>query len=148
MLRALLCCLPLALAAAEISVEQAWSRATAPGQTTGAVFATIRNAGAAADRLESATCAAAGTVELHGHELGADGLMRMRAVPAIEIPAGAAVELKPGGLHIMLFDLRQPLAKGATTAVTLRFQRAGEITIAAAIEAAGAMGPAPAAERR
>jgi copper(I)-binding protein len=132
---------PALALAADITVEAPWSRATAPGQSTGAVFARIRNAGSHEDRLIKAECPLAATVELHGHEVGADGIARMRPVASIAVPAQGAVELKPGGLHIMFFGLKQALAKDGKVPVTLHFQGAGALVIQADVLEAGSAGP-------
>lgn len=129
-------------AAADLAVESPWSRATAPGAPTGAVFCTLVNAGAEPDRLVAATCAAADTVELHTHTRGADGVMRMRPVEAIPVPAGGRVLLKPGAEHIMLIGLKRPLAAGEALPLTLRFARAGEVAVQVQVGAAGAAAPA------
>jgi copper(I)-binding protein len=139
--------LPLLLPAAAraqpaggISVTAPWSRAMRAGGT-GAGFMTIRNAGSAADRLVAARAAIARAVELHTHIREGD-VMRMRPVPAIEVPAGQTVTLQPGGLHLMLIGLNAPLEQGSTVPVTLVFERAGEIAIELKVESAGARGPA------
>ena len=73
------------------------------------------------------------------HEMAMDGsVMRMRQVDAIDLPAGQAVELKPGGLHIMLMDLKAPLKAGDTVPLTLRFEKAGEHTVQVPVRAAPA----------
>jgi copper(I)-binding protein len=133
-LRACLLCLLAILAnSAELTVERAWSRATVVGQQAGGVFCVIRNAGTAADRLLSATCPLAPTVEIH--EIVDDhGVMRMRAITGgLEVAAGATAELKPGSNHIMLIGLSAPLARGSTVPLTLRFAVAGEVTVRAEV---------------
>ena len=128
-----------ALAAADLTVEHPWSRATAAGAETGAVYATLRNAGAA-DTLLSAESPAAATVEVHEHLMSADGMMQMRAVQGgVAIPAGGAVEFKPHGYHVMLIGLKEPLKQGATVAVTFVFAKAGRVTAQAVVNGAGAM---------
>lgn len=143
MIRVLLLVLAAAVlvAADGVAVERAWSRATAPAQTVGAIFCTLRNSGSEADRLVAVECALATTVELHEHAKGADGVMQMRAVAGgLAVPAAGAVELKPGSYHIMLFGLTQPLAKGGELAVTFVFAKAGRIAVTARINPAWAMG--------
>jgi copper(I)-binding protein len=108
---------------------------------TGAGFMTIRTAGPAADRLVAARAAIARVVELHTHVRDGD-VMRMRPVPAIDVPAGGTVMLQPGGLHLMLIGLTASLEQGATVPVTLVFERAGEIAVELRVESAGARGPA------
>ena len=126
--------------AGALRIAAPWTRAMRAGGT-GAGFMTIRNTGSAPDRLVAARSPAANVMELHTHIRDGD-VMRMRAVPAIELPAGQEVRLAPGGLHLMLIGLAQSLEPGGRVPVTLVFERAGEVTIQLAVEAAGARGPA------
>ncbi len=123
---------------ATIRAEAGWSRAAGAGRT-GAGYLTLRNSGAA-DRLVSARAAIATTVELHTH-IHDNGVMRMRPVEAIDVPANGTVTLEPGGLHLMLLELKQPLRQGETVPVTLVFERAGEVQVQLAVQSAGARGP-------
>ncbi len=127
-----------ALAQPAVTVDAPWTRAAGQGGT-GAGYMSLRAPGG--DRLLSATSPAATRVELHTHIRDGE-VMRMRAVEAIEVPAGGAVTLAPGGLHLMLIGLTRPLAVGETVPVTLRFERGGEVQVALAVQAAGARGPA------
>lgn len=106
---------------AAVKVEGAWARATVQGQkASGAFMKLTAPQGAKLVRVESPV---AGVAEVH--EMSMDGgVMRMRALPALDLPAGKAVELKPGGYHLMLQDLKAPLAKGTSVPVTLVFQDA------------------------
>lgn len=123
-----------------LEIDHPWARATAPMQKAGGAFLTVKNTGATGDRLIKADSPAAGKVELHTMTM--DGtVMRMREVDAIDVPAGGKAELKPGGFHVMLIDLKAPLVAGQTAPLTLTFERAGSITVELAIEALGA-GPA------
>lgn len=97
------------------------------GEVTGG-FLTIKNTSAAADRLLGASCGAAMMTQVHETKMDG-GVMAMREVTAIEIPAGQIVELKQGGYHIMLMDLKQDVKAGETTACTLKFENAGEVTV-------------------
>jgi copper(I)-binding protein len=128
-----------------VTVTQPWTRAAGAG-ATGVGYMAIRNAGTAPDRLVSARTPAARTVELHTHIRDGD-VMRMRPVPAIELGAGAEIRLAPGGLHLMLIGLAAPLRQGERVPVTLVFERAGEVQVELAVEAAGARGPAAAGHR-
>jgi copper(I)-binding protein len=111
--------LPAVAAAQSVEVKDAWTRATAPGQKAGGVFMQLRSAQGAA--VVSAQSPVATTVEIH--EMSMDGnVMRMRAIPKLDLPAGQTVELKPGGYHVMLIDLKQPLKKGEKVPVTLRVE--------------------------
>lgn len=101
--------------------------AGAKGQTTGG-FLTLKNTGAAAERLLGAWCDAATMTQVHETVMDGD-VMRMREVESIEVPAGGMVELKHGGYHIMLMDLKQDLKAGESTLCTLKFESAGEVTV-------------------
>jgi periplasmic copper chaperone A len=127
--------------AGDLAVRQPWTRASGQGATA-AGFMAISNGGAAADRLLSASSPAARAMELHSMERDGE-VMRMRPVQAIEIGAGQTVTLRPGGLHLMMIGLSQPLRVGETVPVTLRFERAGEVQVALPVQAAGAREPAP-----
>jgi hypothetical protein len=132
---------PDAARAGDLAVQQPWTRAAGQGATA-AGFMAISNRGAAADRLLSASSPAARAMELH--TMVRDGeVMRMRPVEAIEVGAGQTVTLRPGGLHLMLIGLSQPLRQGETVPVTLRFERAGEVRVELPVQAAGAREPQP-----
>lgn len=135
---ALLPILPAAAQDGPIRVEQPWTRAAGQG-AQGVGYMTIRNAGAQPDRLLGAESPAAQRVELHTHIRDGE-VMRMRPVADIPVPAGGAATLQPGGLHLMLMGLNRPLAVGESVPVTLRFERAGSVTVNLAVQAAGARG--------
>lgn len=116
----------LAQSAGSIKVSQPWSRATTAGQAVGGGFLILSNEGASADRLLSASTPAAERVELHSMALDGD-VMRMRQVQAVDVPAGGKVELKPGGLHLMLMGLKAPLQAGKTVPITLNFEKGGAV---------------------
>jgi copper(I)-binding protein len=126
-----------ALAQAAPKVEDAWARPTVAGQAGGGGFLKITSA--TADRLISASAPVSKTVELHTMQMDGD-VMRMRQIPAIEIPAGQTVELKPGGLHVMFIGLTQTLDSGASFPLTLRFEKAGEVKVEVQVRN---QGPAP-----
>jgi len=127
-------------AAGALRIIQPWTRATArPGATAGG-YLTIRNTGTEADRLLGATSPAAPTVELHTMSM-TNGVMRMRPVDGIDIPAGGEVALEPGGFHIMLVGTKEALRPGASVPLTLRFARAGEVTVNLSVGSAGASAP-------
>jgi copper(I)-binding protein len=108
-------------------VEAAWARPTVNGQSGGGGFLKITG-GSANDRLLSASAGVAKMVELHTMEMDGN-VMRMRAIDAIAIPAGATVELKPGGNHVMFMGLTQTLKAGERFPLTLRFEKAGEVKV-------------------
>jgi len=119
-----------------IEVRDAWARAIAPGQTSGAIYATIVNQGGG-DRLTGAATDRAATAMLHS-SLTENGVSKMRMHGEVAIPARATVALSPGAMHIMLDGLRAPLIAGEKIAVTLRFVKAGPKTVTATIVAPGA----------
>jgi copper(I)-binding protein len=113
--------LTAALAQAQIQVEGAWARASVQGQkATGAFMKLTAKDGA---KLVSASSPAAGVTEVHEMKMEGD-VMKMRAIPALDLPAGRAVELKPGGYHVMLMDLKAPLMKDTVVPLTLVFKDA------------------------
>jgi copper(I)-binding protein len=123
-------------------VEAAWARPTVNGQSGGGGFLKITG-GSANDRLLSASAGVSKLVELHTMEMDGN-VMRMRPIDAIAIPAGATVELKPGGNHVMFMGLTQTLKVGARFPLTLRFEKAGEVKVDVQV-AAQAPSQAPAA---
>lgn len=127
--------------AGDITVSDAWSRASAGMARAGAGFMTITNAGAEADRLVGASTPVSETAELHTHIKDGE-VMRMRQVEAIDLPAGQTVTLQPGGLHVMLMSLKDPLKEGQTFDLTLTFEKAGAMTVPVTVQGAGAMGGA------
>lgn len=104
-----------------------------------AVYLSLRNSGGAADTLLGGETPVAGAVEIHESFLE-DDVMRMRAVGPLEVPPGGVVDLKPGGLHVMLIDLRESLVAGDTLSLTLRFSVSGPLTLRVPIQAAGSGG--------
>lgn len=114
--------LPLSILAgeADLTVVAPYVRMVPPGTPNSAAFMTIVNDGTSDRRLVKADSPVARAVELHSHT-NEQGLMRMRQVSAIEVKAKGRAELKSGGYHVMLIDLRQPLKEGETVPLTLTF---------------------------
>ena len=132
-------------APAGITLENVWTRATAPGQAVAGGFMTVVNAGSAEDRLLGASSPAAKEIQIHNTSMD-DGVMRMRPMTdGVAIPAGSRVEFKPRALHLMLIGLQAPLAAGSTVPVTLEFARAGKVVATLRVEAVAAQPAAPAA---
>ena len=120
--------LALASAAhAQVTIEQPWLRASAPGAKVGGGYLTIRNPGAAADRLVGASSPAAARVELHVHVKEGE-VMKMREVRAFDVPANGSFELKPGGAHLMFLEIKRPFKEGERVPVKLSFEKAGEVS--------------------
>jgi len=110
-----------ALHAQNVEVSNAWVRSTVQGQKgTGAFMNITAKDGA---KLVGVSSPVAGVAEVHEMKMEGD-IMKMRALPALDLPAGQTVQLKPGGYHLMLMDLKQPLSKGSTVPLTLRLQDA------------------------
>jgi len=122
-------CVPIgSVVTTGVTVNEPWSR-QAMGGDNGAAFMTITNATSQDDRVISAETSIAQRVELH-ETVELDGVMSMIPQPdGFPLPAGATLELKPGGKHVMLMGLVNPLAPGQTYELTLNFEKAGPITI-------------------
>jgi periplasmic copper chaperone A len=123
-----------------LSLTGLWTRATPPSAPTAGGYLTIDNTGAEADRLISVASPIAGQAMLHEMSTK-DGTMTMRPVAGIEIPAGAAVALAPGGFHIMFMDLKETFVEGGKVPVTFTFEKAGNIDTFLPVLGLGARGP-------
>lgn len=128
-----------AWAQSEVKIEDAWVRGTVAQQKASGAF--MRLTAPVAMKLVSASSPVAAVVEVHEMAMDKD-VMRMRAVPALALSAGKTTELKPGGFHVMLMDLKQPLQAGDTVPLTLVFEDANKArssqTIQAPVRALGA----------
>jgi len=122
-----------------IQITGAYAAESIPGQPNSAAYFTIRNTGTENDRLVAARSSAARVTELHTHEKDGD-IMRMKKVASIPVPAGESVAFKPGGLHVMLIGLTQPLETGDQVAITLAFEKAGTVAITAPVRKRGGHG--------
>lgn len=119
--------------AGPLTIQHPWARATAGAAKVGALYLTVRNDGAEADRLLGVATEAAEKCELHLSSTD-NGMMTMRMVEQVEIPAGGAATFAPQGAHIMLIGLKQPLKKGDRFPATLRFEKAGEVAVEVAVQ--------------
>ena len=123
-------------AQAPIVASGAWVREPVPGRLTTAAFVVIENPGSDDIQIVSAASSVAGNVELH--EMVREGdMMKMAPVKSITVPANGTVELKPGGLHIMLFNLKQPLKEGDVVPITLSTNRGWTVRVQAAVKKGG-----------
>ena len=130
-----------ALAAEPTRVDRPWARATAPGQDSGVVYATLLSP--AGDRLLSVASPACEMAMLHDNVV-TGRMTAMRPLDAgLALPPGQPVRLAPGGVHIMLMGLKQPLVAGGHVPLALTFAHAGTLTISVPIEPLAATGPAP-----
>ena len=137
---ALLTCLASGAALADsLSVEGAHVRAVPPVSTTTAAFMMLHNAGESDRALVAASTPAARVAELH-HHVDVDGVMQMRQVEMIPVPAGEGAQLAPGGYHLMLIDLVEPLHEGDEVALSLTFDDGQTLEVAAPVRRIETMG--------
>lgn len=120
----------------KIMVMEPWARSSPRGMTNGAVYMMFMNEGNTTDTLMSAESEVAETVELHESKMEGE-VMKMKPVSSIEVPAGGSTTLKPGGLHVMLINLKQELTPGEKITLTLNFEKSGPMTIEAEIREGG-----------
>lgn len=109
-------------ARAEVEVRDAWAAATRPGQDVGAAYMTLKSTVDAT--LLGVSSPVADSVEIHRMWMD-HGVMKMRMMKSLALPAGKSVKLEPGGLHLMLFDLKKPLTAGETLELTLTLKDKG-----------------------
>jgi periplasmic copper chaperone A len=124
-------------AAGTLVVVNAWSRATAPGAPVGVAYFDIVNSGGQ-DALLHIETPVAPQVEMHSTAT-VGGLMQMRRVLSVEVPAHGRVRFEPNGLHAMLIELVRPLKKGDRFPLTLMFQHAGPVRVEAIVQDLGTM---------
>ena len=117
-----------------LRVFDVWAKTTVPGGSVSAAYMHIKSGKPL--RLLKAESSAAATVEIHDMKMK-DGVMEMKAVDAIEIPANKMVELKPGGFHVMLFKVSKPINKGDTVPLKLTFESADKKTFTVDVTAKG-----------
>jgi len=117
-----------------VEVADPWARASAQTQDAGAVYMTISSS--EGDNLVGVAVdpSVAAKAELHETTMAEDGLMSMSQVTAIPVPTGGEVKLEPGGYHVMLMKLAEPLVDGNEITVTLTFETAGDMEVKATVE--------------
>jgi periplasmic copper chaperone A len=132
--------------AGDLLISQPWSRATPAGAKVASGYLTIANRGTTPDRLLGASSNAAAKVDVH--EMASNGgVMTMRALDdGLALAPGATVTLAPGGYHLMLTDIKNPLKQGGSVAVTLKFEKAGDVVVTFNVMSVGAKGPDSAAK--
>jgi periplasmic copper chaperone A len=124
----------------DIVIEQAWARATTPSAKTGATYLAIRNSGSQPDRILSMEA----PVMSHAvaHQTRQEGnVSRMSEAGPLSVPPGGTLEMKPGGTHIMLMDLKDGLKLGQQFPLTITFEKAGTVGVPVKVGKPGAMGP-------
>lgn len=127
-------------AAEDVQVTSPWARAVPPVMKNSAAFMTLNNTGPGRHTLVSASSSVAGVVELHTHT-HEGGMMRMRQVENIPVPAKSTTALQPGGLHIMLMQLKEPLTEGMNINITLNFADGSSKEITAPVQKMPQMAP-------
>jgi hypothetical protein len=121
-----------------IAIVDPWARATPAGATVGAGYMQIVNNGPSPVKLVGGQTPVAERVEIHMMSMEG-GVMAMRSLPGgLDIPAGGTVSLAPGGLHVMMIGLRQPLAEGESVPLTLIFDTGARIDVRLAVRSMGA----------
>lgn len=125
----------------DIRISQPWARATPGGAKVAAGYLTITNTGKLPDKLVGGTATVSSVLEIHDMTM-TDGVMRMRRVDGgLEIKPGETVTLRPGGLHLMFMELKQPLKQGEKVKGTLVFEKAGTVDLDYAVAPIGAASP-------
>jgi len=130
----LVSCAPKKTEPPQISISGAWSRATVAGQSSAAAYLRIANGGGGDDKLVKVSTPI-GQATLHSTTMD-NGVMRMRPVEQLSVPAHSQVELKPGGMHIMILGVKRPLAAGSSFQLNLNFEHSGERTVTVAVRRA------------
>ena len=127
--------------AGDLVISQAWSRATPGGAKIAGGYLTIENKGTAPDRLISGAGDVAGKVEIHEMAMN-NGVMTMRPLDkGLAIEPGKTVKLAPGGFHLMLMDLKNPLKQGDKVPLVLVFEKAGKVNLSLDVQGVGAQAP-------
>ncbi len=129
-----------AVLADTIVVEAPWARASIGVKRPGVAFVTIVNRGKKGDVLTGVETPVAGKAQVHLSKVE-NGVASMSAAGAVKIPAGGQVQLKPGGLHIMLMKLKQPLVKGSSFPLMLVLEKAGRVEVMVPVLSFGSGGP-------
>ena len=127
--------------AGDLVISQAWSRATPGGAKIAGGYLTIENKGTSPDRLVGGSGDVAARIEIHEMAMN-NGVMTMRPLDkGLVIEPGKTVKLAPGGYHLMMMDLKNPLKQGDKVPVTLEFEKAGKVTLSFDVQGVGAQAP-------
>ena len=133
-------CLPAMAGDVSLKVEQPWARASLGGVRNAIVFGALVNEGSAPLAIVSGSTPVAERVEFHIHAMNGD-VMTMKQLDAIELKPGERAMLQPGGLHIMLIDLKQPLKQGDSFPLTLITRDGVSVKVDVKVTSATATGP-------
>ena len=123
-----------------VAVHDAWARATAGNGVTGAAYLSVTG-GDAPDQLVGVSAPVAAKAEVH-ESVTDNGIMKMRAAPSVAVPARTTVTFMPGGYHVMLMGLKQPLVAGQSFPLTVSFAHAPPVTVEVKVQALGRAAPA------
>ena len=127
--------------AGDLTITQAWSRATPGGAKVAGGYLTIENKGSTSDRLIGGSGDVTDRIEVH-EMTTSNGVMTMRALDkGLVIEPGKTVKLAPSGYHLMIMDLKSPLKQGGKVPVTLEFEKAGKVAVTLDVQGIGAQGP-------
>jgi copper(I)-binding protein len=122
----------------KIAVSDAWARATVPGQTSAAAYLQVANDGDGADTLAGVS-AEVGDATIHSSSIYG-GIMRMRSLASVAIPAHSVVRFQPSGNHIMITGVNKPLAAGSSFELKLHFKNSGDRAVAVEVRSATTSG--------
>ena len=129
-----------------IGIGDPWARSAVAGSLEAGGFLTLTNRGGTADRLIAASSPLAGSVELRGIKVIGSGMAMRRLERGVPLPAGTTITLRPRGYHLLLQELKSPLAEGQRIAVSLTFERADRRDIELIVRALGPLGNATLSE--
>jgi copper(I)-binding protein len=129
------------ITAGTLTISHPWSRATAASARAGALYLTVANTGAEADRLTGVSTEVAERCELHLSGTSGD-VMTMRMVDQVEVPGGGSAIFAPMGAHVMLMGLKAPLKKGSSFPAVLHFEKAGDVTVEVTVQGIADLQPA------
>jgi len=122
----------------DIRIGHIWARATPPGATAAAIYVPLLNNGKETDSLIGALSELASKIEIH-QDTNDNGIMKMQKLDSVVLEPNKPVSLRPNGIHLMVFGLKQQLKEGGMFPLTLQFEKAGSIKVEAMIEGVGAM---------
>lgn len=120
---------PFTIAEDKIAITDAWVREVPPGSSVSAAYLTIKNTGSEADKLNAISSDAAENVEIHRSSVDGQGVAKMEMIKVLELPAGEKVELKPGGMHLMLIGLKESLVGKDKITLILDFDESDNVSI-------------------
>lgn len=122
--------------APQLQIANSWARATPPNITTSAIYMTIQNPTGQPLKIVEVKSTISDRIELH-NTTHKDGLMQMRQLPAIDIPANSSVELKPHGMHMMIFNVKNALADGTKFTISVLLEGGKEINLEVPVKKQG-----------